>query len=217
MKKLTYLLCLAGLLATVSCKDDDGGEPGPVSNTFTVDGKNFVAKSGVIEDYGSDGTDVDGDGENDFYNYDFYITDANIVQKGDSYEVEGNSSMLVYVETYSPSGSSFKPGTFNFSTGENPAKGDYMFVAAYLVLDKNNSGTVGDEILNSDYSEVTAGKVTISGSNRNYTVAFDVTLENNKKLTGSYAGNFAYTDNRSGERAPGEDLRMNRGHKLRLK
>ncbi|EMR02633.1 hypothetical protein ADICEAN_02232 [Cesiribacter andamanensis AMV16] len=160
---------MVGLIGATSCKKDD--ENGPVNQT-TFDGKAYTIKSSMVQDYGS------WDGH---YNYDFYLSDATVL---DSQADELDGKILIYLELFSAGEERFQTGTFNFDvTGEVDGKNYFNY--AELVYDSNNNSKLDE---GDTWLEATAGKVTVSGTSPNYTVSYDLTFPNNKKLVGSYTG-----------------------------
>ncbi|WP_205502567.1 hypothetical protein [Rufibacter psychrotolerans] len=184
--KCFCLAVLAGF-TFVSCSDDDEEEVSPnTDNKVVYNGTTYSMKSGLVEDYGP---------SDNHYNYDFYITDGTITTSNNDFEVV-NSKIVLFAELLSPGTSEFKTGTFSFVQNYNDAGNEnkHVFEDALVVTDTNN-----DNILDEQDEElgVTGGTVKVSGgNNRNYTVEFDVTLENGKTAKGGYSGTFTYRDER---------------------
>lgn len=183
MNKLLYSLGLLGLLATASCKDDDGAAT-PVSGDITFEGKAYTGKKGMLFDFGNDGS---------HYNYDFVVVDAVIVPT-DLVTGELNAKFFFWPELYSPGTDKFRTGTFNYN--ESPAASDYYFNVADLVVDSNNDG----KLTSADQAYVAeGGTITVSGTASKYTMSFDITMEGGKKLKGAYTGEYQYMDAREDE------------------
>lgn len=188
MKKLLYLAAALALLATASCKDDEGGPP-PVTDAIMFDGKGYNGEKGLVFDYGDDG---------EYYNYDFMVADANITME-DLEADQIDATFLMYAELFSLGTESFRTGTFTSGAGEN-----LYYTNIQLIVDTNNDGMLSSE---DQLYDVQNGDFTVAGgTGTNYTLTFDLTVAGGKKLTGTYSGNFEYIDP-FGERAPGEDLR----------
>ena len=64
------------------------------------------------------------------------------------------------------------------------------FFSGSFLLDENNDKQLDD----SDEIDVNGGTVTITGTQPNYTVIFDLTLENGKTVKGNYSGTFEMAD-----------------------
>lgn len=176
MKTLNYSFFALGLLATVSCNDDDQTptpEPLPV-NAVSYNGKNYTIDNGSVIDWGS---------WEDHYNYDFFLTDGEMDFEN---ETAVDATVMVYAELWSPGTESFTTGTFNYDN--SGVTGDKRFFEnAAVVMDTNNNADLDE---NDDHLTVKAGSFKVSGSGTSYTVEVDVTLSNNKLLKGRYSGTF---------------------------
>lgn len=193
MKKLLRLsvFALAAMFVFSSCnKDDDdngngngngNGGNNNSSGELNYDGKTYSLKSGLIEDYGFDGTHI---------NWDFSMVNTEYKQITDSFDTyyEPDTiglNVFVYFELFSSDTNSFQPGTFNYAMGSN---NDY-FEYAEFYLDVNSDGMI--DYWGSEVFEVTGGSVTVTrNSATNYKVDFDVDFSNGKSATGSYSGSF---------------------------
>lgn len=176
-------------LPFISCEKDKDNEPA-ISETFKVEGKSFTIKEGFIEDYGSYGV-----GENDtHYNYDFFLIDGDA-----ELEVEEVSDFKagLYFELFSPGTSGFTTGKFNFIDEEDinlesDIVGKHFFTYAEAYFDLDDDGVEDEE---SEYFYVIGGSITVSGgTNNNYTVEFDVKLDNNETIKGKFADTFIFID-----------------------
>ena len=191
--KFLTLLAFASLFI-ISCSKDDDDDDDANNNTVVYDGTSYTMVDGLVSDYGSyDPIDL---GTASHYNIDFAIVDAVLVQvtEGDyTYWNPGeNTTIWAYAELFSSGTASFQTGTFVFidydtATAES-IEGKIFFTDVEVGV---ISGTSELEF------EATAGTVTVSGSGTNYTISFDITLENGKKLTGGYSGVFKFEDETS--------------------
>lgn len=182
MLKLQALMLLCGLFM-ISCSEDnpeDDINPS-VTNAVLYDGTTYQINRGLIEDYGPD---------NSHYNYDMILTDGTI---GDN-DVD-NETFIFYLELFSAETSGFKTGTFTYvyeeELSEMEAGKSYFTSNSSLYIDVNNDGIVNDD---DEEISVTGGTLTISGSGANYTLVYDLTLENGKTLKGGYEGSFTVSD-----------------------
>lgn len=190
-RKFTLFLAVA-LLASVftACKKDNGDDDDKLdtglNNQLEYNGTKYALKSGFVTDYGSDEA---------HYNYDFELADGTFDNEGDS----DNSTVEVYFELYSSGSSSFKTGTFQFITATDDDEitdakfsNKNFFSYGDILIDKNSDMEFDDN----EVIEVTGGTVIVSGTARNYTVEFDVSLEDGKKAKGKFSGSFGYYDDR---------------------
>lgn len=190
MKKLLYLACMVGLIGATSCKKD---AEGPV-NQATIDGKAYTIKKGLAVDYGAYGTT--------HYNYDYYLTDDANLTTGSE---QVNGTILIYMELFSSGATEFRTGTFSYNSSTD-IEGQNFFRFADVLVDANNDNILDDT---DTYMEAIGGTVTVSGTNPNFTVAYDLSFPNNKKLVGSYTGAHQYID-RSGSSFPGTGERVSK-------
>ncbi|EMR02634.1 hypothetical protein [Cesiribacter andamanensis] len=215
MKTLFHLGAMLLILATVSCKDDDGGgAPAEPENSFSFDGKTYQMNYGFIEDWGPANVSMEGE-EDTHYNYDFYLTDATVTPSG----AQG-LTYLLYSELYSSGSGNFQTGTFKWVDHENLTEDDVNnanFFVALLAEDGNGDGDLGDS--QDRFHEPTGGTITVSGTDLSaYTITYDLRFSDNRRLQGSYTGEFDYFDERDGERAPTNDWRkLEKKHPLIFK
>ena len=196
MKKLLRLsvFALAAMFVFSSCnKDDDdngngngngNGGGNNSSGELTYDGQKFDLKSGLIEDYGSDGT---------HYNWDFSMVNTKFVQVSDSFDTYYEPDTIgirsfTYFELFSAGTNEFSTGTFNFDSTSSVSSDKNYFNYAELFLDLNENGTID---FGTEYFSVTGGRVTVTkNSESNYKIEFDVNLNNGKSASGTYSGPF---------------------------
>ncbi|WP_224994422.1 hypothetical protein [Cesiribacter sp. SM1] len=187
MKKLLSLALIFCLLASVSvsCKEEEEDTPAPAetsngSGTVVYNGKTFQAKTGVYEDKGATSL---GDGDHSHYNYAFNITDA-------SPSTLTRMTFNLYLEMFSAGTSGFRTGTFEwfhpFEFEQEEVQNTNSFWGD-LYVDGNNDGVLG---MGDDMHEIWGGQVTVSGSGTDYTISYNLTLEDGKTITGSFTGKF---------------------------
>ncbi|MCC9166929.1 hypothetical protein [Pontibacter harenae] len=186
-RSLTFVLLAGFALASCSDDDDDNATPS-LDDKVEYDGQTYNLRTGVVEDYGTG--DVEG-----HYNYDFYVTDGTLVVEDDEAASLENAKILVYTELFSSGEAAFTTGTFTFvqDAESSQANGKHVFENAEVIVDSNNDNILDE---NDDVFEATGGTVTVSGSNNNYTLDFNLTLNNGKTARGNYSGNFRYFDER---------------------
>ncbi|EMR02635.1 hypothetical protein [Cesiribacter andamanensis] len=198
MKKFLFYAGALALLATTSCKDDEGG--GPTPNTVMYNGNSYAVNAAMVEDYGPASMTEEGDPTH--YNYTFYITDASRFDGA----VEGVKYVLV-ADLYSNGAERFNGGQFNVVDFEEATEEDVMgekVMLGLLFIDLNNDGDFTDA---NEMQFAEQGSVTASGSGTNYALTFNLTFLENKKFTGTYSGTFQFVDETGGERMPGMDMR----------
>lgn len=203
MKAFKSVLLALGFLF-FSCGDDDGGST--TGGTFTFDGQTYTAVDGFIEDYGAVDP-FEGGGTATHFNYVMGISDADFVMitdDGDPYFGGSDGvSIVIYLNLYSDGVTSFQDGTFSFIDldGASTAdiSGESFFTRGELELDDDNLAPNGD--LDGDEYEITGGTITLTGSETNYTIDFDLDITEWESGTpvgnavGSYSGEFQYQDN----------------------
>lgn len=170
-QRLLLLTILSGCLFFISCNKDDGDDP--VANQVTFDGTAYVLVDGLIYDYGSGSPSR---GTSTHYNYDFYISDDQIVDG----ETGVNATILIYAELFAAGSTGFSTGTFTYTdrsmTGSTD--GNNFFDYAQVVFP---NGTI---------HMASSGTITVSGTEPNYSLDFNLNFPNSVKLTGSYTGTF---------------------------
>lgn len=200
MKKAIYSFCLLGLLATVSCKDDNdeapapdpdptpapAPAPAPEPNTLTYDDRSYEARIGWIEDFGP----VSETGE-EATHYNYVITVTDFLEEGD------DMSFILAADMYSLGNDRFRAGTFSWVDHENYDEEDLnnsIFIAA-LYIDGNEDGDLEDFATGDDVVlEATGGEITVTGTAPNLTITYEIDFEEGKTLTGTYEGDFEFAD-----------------------
>jgi hypothetical protein len=131
-------------------------------------------------------------------NYDFFATDGNlVVSNGELTDIKGKMTVYVYLESFGIT--SFNTGTYTYLSGE----GDGALTNTQLTTKYQNKSfmAAGAVYISSDINasidatstqeiDVKSGSVTVSGTKPNYTLTYDLVLENNNTVKGSYSGNF---------------------------
>lgn len=182
MKKLSLYAAVFGLLSLASCKDDEGGTP--ITNNVRFNDQTYAMKTGVFTDYGAGGI---------HYNIDFLLIDRS---EAEIRAMAGGEYLLLYTELFSPSTNAFETGTFEYYDGTDP-EGKYYFEYAYIEKYDTDTETSVFEY------EATGGTVTVSGgTNNEYTITYDLTMEGGRRLTGSFRGTFLDGDELFAEAAP---------------
>ncbi|MBL3655804.1 hypothetical protein [Fulvivirga sediminis] len=175
MKKVLFFSYVVLLPLLFSCGSDDDGDTATANGTVTYDGKDYSLTNGFMFDYGA---------EDGHYNIDFTAHDgtANIADE----TVTG--TVTVYSELYSP-GTSFQTGTFTYmSFFDDPEADDFYFYSASITIDSDGNGKINED--DNTYS-ATGGTIVVTGGGDNYTLVYNLTLSNGKKLTGTVSGKFA--------------------------
>lgn len=179
MKTLKFLALFCFLATFVACSSDDdkGGSSaigGEGSGTFSFDGKNYNLKMGLVY---NEGTNYSEDGSTEFeitlMTTTFHEVEGNLIPKDEKI------SILDFT-IYSEDGSKPKVGTYDFD--------DFAFTKntledAELLLDYN---WMTDMELGYYYAD--DGTFTVKKSGNTYELEFEILMNNNKTLTGSYKG-----------------------------
>ncbi|UII27545.1 hypothetical protein LVD15_03685 [Fulvivirga maritima] len=176
-----------------SCSDDDSKEGPEVTNSFMYNSNTYEVKDASITDYGADR--VEG---HDYYYYEFSLTNGSYELVEDSvdpdyfyFQVKGGT-YDVNLDLYYPSASVFGPGEYVFASEEMISDGSIIntpFIDwAEIRLDLNNDGIYdGDETI-----AAVGGSVEVTGSDKEYTLFFELNLEDGRTLSGSFSGEFKY-------------------------
>lgn len=188
MKRNFTLLIAVVLIASVftGCKKDNGDDELDTgsNNQLEYNGTKYPLKTGFVTNYGADENHI---------NYDFIMVDGALGSEG---EIE-NASAAIYLELFSAGTTAFKMGTYQFITvsddddyGDAKFLNKNFFADAEIAIDKNGNKQIDDN----EFISVVGGTVTVSGTPHKYTVEFDLSLEDNKKAKGKFAGDFTYFD-----------------------
>ncbi|UII25341.1 hypothetical protein LVD15_18820 [Fulvivirga maritima] len=172
MKKVVLFSYAALFGLFFSCGSDDDGDTATANGTIEIGDDSYTATSGIMEDYGVEGT---------HYNIDFTVSDGTLNTTSGRY----SGSFMIYAELYAP-GDSFSTGTFSHNL--SPEDDEYYFKSAYISVDAN-----GNEILDEqadDYFFATGGSITVSGSGDNYSLTYNLTMSNSSTMTGTVSGKF---------------------------
>lgn len=208
MKKMTFygkLFTMISICMFAACSDDDdsgtttagGTNGGSNSTSITFDGRNYNMSAGLIGDFGPSGLD-----ENTHYNYDFAITDDDLVFITDtvfneSYYAPGESATIsVYIELFSPDTAGFQTGTFTYIDEDDidsaAISGNYFFSTGEIELD-DDGVVMGD--LDGDEFDIAGGTVIVSGTGpTSFTIDFNIQTDDGKTLSGKYSGPWIYQD-----------------------
>lgn len=183
--KLSIFFLLIGI--AVSCKDSDGGDPVPaLTNAVEYNGKTYNLLDGLIFDYGAFGLGTNNNLTH--YNYDFAVVNGEIKQVNGVYD-EDNVTAGIWVELYSPGTDSFEPGTFTYMDEKNMTESaianKYFFKNASFLAVEEQGYT---------FLYVKGGTVKVSGTANNYTLEYDMVLEDGKPLKGSFSRSLKYND-----------------------
>lgn len=185
LPKLTLLLLLFCGLFTVSCSsdDDDDTSTPALSNQFEYDTKRYDLKTGVYADL--DLSDMFGMEVSSHSSRVFILADADLLSSSATFSTE------LVLALFSP-GTSFTTGTFQYASIDNivqlaAQQNKYFFTQSGLLIDLNADGDSDDE---GEELAITGGTIKVSGTQPNYTVECDLTLENGKSLKVQYSGAF---------------------------
>ncbi len=188
---LTLLLVVSFVFST--CKKDDSSSIS-VNNIVEYDNNKYKLENGIYINYGS----FNYFGNNaTHYNFDFYTTDGYFISdsNGKLTDVKGNIAIYAILESYGSN--SFKEGTFiyidnanNSNLNDAQLKTKYenksFFTEASVIIGKNMNSSLssGKEV------SVKSGIITIEGSIPNFNIIYDLVLENNKTIKGSFKNTF---------------------------
>lgn len=182
----------------VSCQEDDDNPVTPTNET-EYNGTKYSMDEGLIMDYGEWGFY----GQTaTHYNYDFLITNGSIgYNNGDVEEING--SIAIIAELYSSGASKFNTGTFNYINSDNDGslnesqleakyKDKFVFSDAGILLDTNGNKELFDDLQSAIL--VTGGTIKVSGTEPNYTIEYNLTLQNGQTAKGSFNKTFVKID-----------------------
>ncbi len=193
-----FALLLSLSMFTSSCSDkedkDEVVEPAPTGNT-SFDNKAYDIKNGFYVEGGA--VNMYADDPTHFMNY-FILTDGtpNFDDDGNAEDL-ADGKILMMGGLFSPGGTGFTPGTFNYisfagdinlteAQREAKYKDKSFFNSPIIVID-----TDGDKNFEEEAEiNVTGGTIKISGTAPNYTVEYDLTIAGGKNLKGKFTGAF---------------------------
>ncbi len=173
MKNPTYICVLLSIVLIQSCAKDK-----ETISALNYDGKAYSFSHGLQEDWGAHtGTHYNMDftlvGENTFF-------ERNQNALGETYfTFNQDFDFYVFVEFFSAGTDQFTNGNFRFLGND-----DFADITEENVYRRFWFGSTPGELLRS-----TGGTVKISTSKAGtYTISFDVTLDNNKAVKGTFIG-----------------------------
>jgi hypothetical protein len=182
-----FLIIAVGILA--GCNKDDNAP----KNQFTYEGTNYNLKTGFIENYGAS-TDVAYNTDLTFVSSEFTVHDAS----GEVDSISGTGH-FVYFEIYSSSQTEIVPGTYTFDESES---------GNALTFDWGAFG-MNTVAYGGTYKSLSAGTVIVKKSGTTYTITFDCTDSNTKKITGYFKGTLDYYDYNMGKKSASVKRFMN--------
>ena len=164
MKQLLLSISILSMIIITSCGSDDGVS---VNNQITIGDQTFDITHGGFIDLGeTEGTKQGA----------FALADAEVTISQTSFSVSSSSSIRIVFNLVAL-GSTLSSGSYSEGDVVSPDAGKVFFIS--LVQADGTSYTVND------------GTINFSGSSPNFTVKFDLSLENGEKLTGGFKGEFA--------------------------
>ena len=189
LTKVLYAIAIASTLG-FSCSEDDS--EAPTAQGIQYDDKVLEVQGAIAKDYGmSDPLDEPGGAKSHRY-MELYLSDTSIVYDSEDNDVDGDAegSYLIVLSLYYPA-EDFTSGSFTV-TSEDYARSDIEGKAfsdfAEIAIDDDGDGKIGIE---PDYTVATEGStVDVAKDGNMFTLTFDLTLENGKKLTGTHQGEF---------------------------
>lgn len=189
MKKFSLFL-FASLFTLSSCSEDESSNSS--SNSLTIDGQTFNINDAKATDNYHFYYDTHSE-------YSFALADGpiTVIAEPDSFygfETE-NASIAISLSMVS-FGNTFGNGVYVFDEGlwsDPPASS--FFDSLSINIDGNNDNDFNDMADKHFYA--TSGTITVSGSAPNYTLVFNVILNNGNTFQYTYNGGFDYVDNRN--------------------
>ena len=170
-----FILLLVTSVSLVSCSSEDDGEDGNGNGNGNAnyDGTEFTFNQGYVINYGVS------DGNANLYNFDITLLSDGFNIDLVNEEVEGTGEVL-YFELWTENSTGLKSGTYKLSNGED----DFGMTYADFVMDYSFDEESTDE----SFLEATSAEITINKSGSTYTLAYDLTFDNGKSMTGTYVG-----------------------------
>ncbi|GAB4166018.1 MAG: hypothetical protein Tsb0033_27980 [Winogradskyella sp.] len=166
------------LTILVGCSNTDDGDNSS-SADYSYNGESINFNFGIS---------VDGEESFGYYNNDFVIgtsmfsIDENTLPTISINDFQSTQAIL-YATLYNE-GSSFEVGTYNYSQTDISKYFDFGYIRF--------PGEDNEFDLTDDYIVINGGTITVSGSEGNYTVIFDVNLANGDTLDFTYDNSFIY-------------------------
>ncbi len=190
---LWMLAILAIGFSVTACNNDDDDDDGrgntssmQSSGTATFQGQTYDLVDGYIDDYGSGST---------HYNYDFNLFDMEvevITVDGETVAIPNlNSGFYIYMELFSNGTAGFQTGTFDYEPGFDYDGKDY-FDFIVLLVDNDEDG----DLFNNPGITADGGSVTIDRNGDDWTIDFNLELDNGSTLTGNFEGKMPIIDER---------------------
>jgi hypothetical protein len=190
-KNLLYILSIFAILFA-SCEKNETASL-DISTLKYNEQKYTLAAGGIVDSqmktlFGTTSTHK---------NYDFYTTDGEFVfnKAGEFLNVKG--SVVAFAELNSPNGVDFQTGVFQYLDSsddyklsnqelKNKYEGKFFFTYGYIISETRNNA-----LLNfSNKIDVESGSIKVSGTKPNYTIEYELILENGKTASGKYSKGF---------------------------
>lgn len=199
LKSMTLILGMISVSLILSCSSDESVD---LTNQITFDGNVYIMTSGLVSDYGAYAPLDNNTGQESHYNFDFVILDAPLEQLQDGSDTfigpSASTTIVIYIELFSPGTSTFQAGTFNYIDEDNATQADIdgEFFFSYGEIELDTDGVVNGDLDGPEY-ELTGGSVVVEGSgNTDYTITYNLTTTGGRSLSGTYTGEFTYSDER---------------------
>lgn len=190
--KNLMLIMLAIVVSVTSCKPKKNDAP--PEDTIEYNSTNYTIANGAFVDLGSSiyyGT-VDS-----HYDSDFFITDGTFIYDTNGEITDANGKIIVAAYLSSFGTASFKTGTYTFIDSTNDSsltdaqikskyENKYFFTEAIVAIGDNSSSSLA----NADPIFATSGTIKVEGTKPNYTLIYDLILEDGKTVRGSYSGTY---------------------------
>ena len=167
------VLVLSVLL--IGCSDDDESP----KNYYTYNGETKALSAGLLEYYGPLGMS----------SYNFDITLLNNIKFSETTGPSGAGD-YIYFEVFSSSATELVPGTYTYDATESGAANTF----------DDGDITIGYDTKTDEYKSVhkiTSGTLKINKEGNVYTIDFEGTTADNKKVTAHYSGTLYYLDQTS--------------------
>lgn len=198
--KFTALFLVGSIM--LSCTEEEDLKP-TATNSFTYSGNEYPLNDGYITEPGNrDPLNRPDDVDASHYALFFHITDGvyeitpdpNNPVVGDVDHV--NAKYVLYLPLYYSSTSTFGNGEFTYVNEETATRDEIknksVFADASVWFDENGDG----DWTYYEALKAVDGTVTAEGKDRNYTLFFELQLEDGRTLKGSYTAEFKYLKGR---------------------